>query len=176
MAHCLRVQPIHNDVTDDNVVGLEDSTGLVQPHGLIDFGDMARRFPLSLDLPPSHPPIPPSRSQCRSWLVAELSNTLVSILPHQPDSWRTVLEAVKAFHAILPLTEEEVSVLWPLVVLRGCQLNVGGEKLLAGDPANAAVQGALELAWLGFTCSSAVAFEEAETAVREVLGMLQGGN
>ncbi|MFZ0324256.1 MAG: phosphotransferase, partial [Actinomycetes bacterium] len=43
----LRVQVVHADVTDVNVVATRDSAGRPVPHGLIDFGDISRTWLVS---------------------------------------------------------------------------------------------------------------------------------
>ncbi len=55
----LRLQAIHHDVTDDNVVGQPDAAGRPIPDGVIDFGDILK-----------------------GWLVAELAVTCASLLHH----------------------------------------------------------------------------------------------
>ena len=52
-----------------------------------------------------------------------------------------MLPAVRAFHALRPLSPAEVAAIWPLVVLRGAVLVVSGEhqvQLDGGDNAYAA--------------------------------------
>ncbi len=144
----LRVQPVHGDVTDDNVVGERDDAGRVRPAGVIDFGDLAR-----------------------SWLVAELAVACASVLRHRPEAPLAVLDAVRAFHAVAPLDDADVAALWPLVVLRGATLVVSGEHQAALDPDNPSATGPLESEWSIFEVASAVPFDLAEAAVRDALGL-----
>ncbi|HEY8589165.1 MAG TPA: aminotransferase [Naasia sp.] len=105
----LRRQPIHGDLTDDNVVRVGDAA----MSGVIDFGDVAE-----------------------SWLVAELAVTCASVLHHNPDQPLAILDTVTAFAAEMPLTEEEADALWPLIVLRTAVLVVSGEQQVTLDGDN----------------------------------------
>ncbi|WP_429820046.1 aminotransferase [Ensifer sp. B1-9] len=114
----LRVQAIHHDVTDDNVVSQPDAAGRPIPDGVIDFGDILK-----------------------GWLVAELAVTCASLLHHADgDPW-FILPAVKAFHAACPLTEAELKALWPLIVARAAVLIASSEHQLSREPDNAYVEG-----------------------------------
>ncbi|MBC7314296.1 MAG: phosphotransferase, partial [Rhizobium sp.] len=59
LAGKLRVQPIHHDITDDNVVARPDREGRLMPDGVIDFGDVVS-----------------------GWLVADLAVTCTALLHH----------------------------------------------------------------------------------------------
>ena len=96
----LRTQPIHGDLTDDNLVAAPGSDAW----GVIDFGDVAE-----------------------SWTVAELAVTCAAILHHNPRDPLVVLDAAEGFHAAHPLTDAEVAALWPLVQLRAATLVASGE-------------------------------------------------
>lgn len=114
----LRIQAIHHDVTDDNVVSRPDAAGRPIPDGVIDFGDILK-----------------------GWLVAELAVTCASLLHHADgDPW-FILPAVKAFHAACPLTEIELKALWPLIVARAAVLVASSEHQLAREPDNSYVEG-----------------------------------
>ncbi|MGO4654686.1 aminotransferase [Ensifer sp. 2YAB10] len=114
----LRIQAIHHDVTDDNVVSQPDASGRAIPDGVIDFGDILK-----------------------GWLVAELAVTCASLLHHADgDPW-FILPAVKAFHAACPLTEVELRALWPLIVARAAVLVASSEHQLSREPDNAYVEG-----------------------------------
>jgi 4-aminobutyrate aminotransferase-like enzyme len=113
----LPLQAVHLDLTDDNVVCTTDR-GIRMPDGMIDFGDVTA-----------------------SWAVSELAITISSILHHAGAEPASVLPAVRAFHALRPLSPAEVAALWPLVVLRGAVLVVSGEhqvQIDGGDNAYAA--------------------------------------
>jgi 4-aminobutyrate aminotransferase-like enzyme/Ser/Thr protein kinase RdoA (MazF antagonist) len=98
----LRTQAIHGDLTDDNIVA--DPNDPDAPWGVIDFGDVAT-----------------------SWLVAELAVGCAAMLHHNPSDPLVILEAVAAFHDVVPLTDPELDALWPLVQLRAATLVASGE-------------------------------------------------
>jgi len=148
VAEQLRVQAIHGDVTDDNVVGRRDDASRVRPDGIIDFGDLTR-----------------------SWLVADLAVTCASVLRHHPDEPFRVLAAVRAFHAVASLHDHDVEALWPLVVLRGAVLVASGEHQAALDPDNPSATGPLESEWRIFHAARTVPFDLAEAVVREALDL-----
>jgi 4-aminobutyrate aminotransferase-like enzyme len=113
-------QAVHGDITDDNVVcSVRD--GLRTPDGVIDFGDLTS-----------------------SWAVGELAVAITSVLRHAEAEPCSVLPAVRAFHAVRPLSAAEATVLWPLVVLRAAVLVVSGEQQAMLDSGNEYVNGALE--------------------------------
>lgn len=141
----LRVQAIHGDITDDNVMG-EHREGRLAPTGVIDFGDIAD-----------------------GWLVAELAVTLSSVLNHVADL-DDVLPAIAAFNEQVPLTDDEVSALWPLVVLRGAVLVVSGEYQLRIDGGNDYAAERTDHEWRLFEAAAGWDWDDAEVAIRSVLG------
>ncbi|MCH2743528.1 phosphotransferase, partial [Listeria monocytogenes] len=78
----LRVQAVHGDVTDDNIVLGDDGPGV------IDFGDVAD-----------------------GWLVAELAATVASALHHVPDDPLAVRDVIEAFHEESPLDDVDLAAL-----------------------------------------------------------------
>ena len=148
VADRLRVQAIHGDVTDDNVVGSYDEAGRLRPEGIIDFGDLTR-----------------------SWLVGDIAVTVSSVLRHSPDDPWAVLPAIRAFHEIVPLDEADVAALWPLVVLRGAVLVASGEHQALLDPDNESATGPLESEWRIFHTARSVDLDVAEAVIRAALGM-----
>ena len=121
LAADLRVQPVHHDVTDDNVVSHPDAHGQLVPDGVIDFGDIIQ-----------------------GWLVGDLAVTCASLLHHAEGNPFYILPAIKAYHAVYPLQEVEAKALWPLIVARAVILAASGEQQLAIDPDNDYVRGNLE--------------------------------
>ncbi|WP_244907024.1 aminotransferase [Rathayibacter caricis] len=105
----LPVQLVHGDLTDDNTVAGEGGA----PDGVIDFGDLGA-----------------------GWAAGELAITLSSLLHHADADATTVLRAAASYDALRPLSDAEVEVLWPLVVLRAAVLVVSAHEVLAGDPGN----------------------------------------
>jgi 4-aminobutyrate aminotransferase-like enzyme/Ser/Thr protein kinase RdoA (MazF antagonist) len=106
-------QAAHLDLTDANVVVSRSAGGSAQPDGVIDFGDLTN-----------------------SWAVSELAITASSVLGHAGAEPTSVLPAVRAFHAIRPLTTAEVDALWPMLVLRTAVLIVSGAQQELLDPDN----------------------------------------
>ncbi len=147
VADGLRVQPIHGDVTDDNVICSLRSDGTLWPDGVIDFGDLGN-----------------------GWLVAELAVTISSLVHHRPMEPLEALEAVAAFDRIVPLSDAEIAAVWPLVVLRGAVLVVSGEHQLVIDESNEYAEERTGLEWQVFESASALGWDEAEAAIRALLG------
>ncbi len=106
-------QAAHLDLTDANVVVSHSAGGPAQPDGVIDFGDLTN-----------------------SWAVSELAITASSVLGHAGADPASVLPAVRAFHAIRPLSTAEVDALWPMLVLRTAVLIVSGAQQELLDPDN----------------------------------------
>lgn len=140
----LPVQAGHFDLTDDNLVRGQD--GL--PDGIIDFGDVSY-----------------------SWRVAELAITLSGLLHHTGPLVETVVAAVRAFHAIRPLTPQEADALWPLVVLRGAVLVASGRQQTALDADNAYAVNALDREWQIFAVATSMPLPVMTEVIRSALGM-----
>ena len=143
----LRLQVIHGDITDDNVICTVAPNGHRIASGLIDFGDLGT-----------------------GWLVAELAVTVSSVLHHDPQNPFAALEAIIAFDALVPLLDEEISALWPLIALRGAVLAVSGEQQIGTDKDNAYAAERMEAELRVFTSASSVGWAEAEAAIRHALG------
>ena len=116
-ADLLPRQAVHLDLTDANVVATR-GVGAPIPDGLIDFGDLSD-----------------------TWAVSELAVTASSVLGHVGTRPTSILPAVRAFHAIRPLSRDEAAVLWPLLVLRTAALLVSDAQQAAVDPDNEYVTG-----------------------------------
>ncbi|GAA1906394.1 aminotransferase [Lapillicoccus jejuensis] len=147
LAPALRVGPVHGDLTDDNVVGDPDEAGRVRPTGVIDFGDLAL-----------------------GWLAGDLAVTCTSVLRRPAHHPLDVLPAVRAYDALLPLRDEELAALWPLVVLRGAVLVAAGEHQLALDPDNPDLAEPMEGEWHVLTSALSLDPDAAEAALRAALG------
>lgn len=80
LAATLPSQAVHLDLTDDNLIRCPDSRPPM-PDGVIDFGDVTT-----------------------SWAVGELAVSLSSMLHHDGIEPHYVLPAVRAFHAVRPLS------------------------------------------------------------------------
>ncbi|MGI5452704.1 aminotransferase [Streptomyces sp. CA-249302] len=129
----LPTQLIHGDLTDNNVVCEPAPDGRPMPVGVIDFGDLGL-----------------------GWTVAELAVTCTSVLHHHGAGPTSVLPAVRAFHAERPLGDEELAVLWPLVVLRSAVLVASGQYDVRLDPDNDYASDALDREWTMFEVATSV--------------------
>jgi 4-aminobutyrate aminotransferase-like enzyme/Ser/Thr protein kinase RdoA (MazF antagonist) len=139
----LRVQPIHGDLTDDNLVATSDPDAW----GVIDFGDVAE-----------------------SWTVAELAVTCAAILHHNPTDPLIVLDAAAAFHAVVPLTDTEIDALWPLVQLRAATLVASGEHQVALEADNAYAAQNRRQEWRSFAVAASLDVATMRTLLRHRLG------
>ncbi|AUX77705.1 MULTISPECIES: aminotransferase [Sinorhizobium] len=143
----LRLRAIHQDVTDDNVVSRAEKGGRLVPEGVIDFGDVLQ-----------------------GWLVAELAVTCASLLHHVDGDPFRILPAVKAFHAVCPLTEAEIKALWPLIVARAGILVASSARQLEIEPDNAYVQGNAAHEREIFDVAVSVPFELMDHAIHQAIG------
>ncbi|MGR2752777.1 aminotransferase class III-fold pyridoxal phosphate-dependent enzyme [Agromyces arachidis] len=144
----LPVQAVHLDLTDDNVVCTTER-GIRTPDGMIDFGDVTA-----------------------SWAVSELAITISSVLHHDGAEPASVLPAVRAFHALRPLSPAEVRALWPLVVLRGAVLVVSGEQQVQIDGgANEYAAAGVEREWRIFEQAASVPAEVMTAVIADDLGV-----
>ena len=139
----LRIQVVHLDLTDDNTVLGAD--GLVD--GLIDFSDLTR-----------------------TWMVSELAIAISSVLHHASAEPASVLPAVRAYHAVRPLTEPEVDALWPLTVLRAAVLIASAYRQLSVDGENAYARVRLDREWRIVNQALSVPAEVMTTVIRDTLG------
>jgi hydroxylysine kinase len=95
----LRAQPVHNDLSIDNIV--IDTTGQV---GVIDFGDVVH-----------------------TQLVNDLAIAAADQLSVDDDPLAPALDVVRAYDEIEPLLQEEIDVLYELIRMRVVQRIIGGE-------------------------------------------------
>jgi 4-aminobutyrate aminotransferase-like enzyme/Ser/Thr protein kinase RdoA (MazF antagonist) len=145
LAPLLPTQVIHADIADNNVVFDAADDGRFLPTGVFDFGDVMH-----------------------SWRVAELAALCASILHHRTATPASVLPAVRAFHDVQPLSAEEATALWPLVVLRTVVLVVSGHQQADINPANAYATTSLKHEWRMFDVGVSVPMEVMQAAVRRV--------
>jgi 4-aminobutyrate aminotransferase-like enzyme/Ser/Thr protein kinase RdoA (MazF antagonist) len=140
----LRVQTIHGDISDDNVV----TSAAGEITGVIDFGDVAT-----------------------SWTVGELAVTCAAVLHHNPRQPLVVLETIAGFAEVLPLTDAELRALWPLVQLRAAVLVACGEQQVALDGSlNAYADENRRHEWLAFTTAESLDPDRMLTLIRWRLG------
>ncbi|MFN3441728.1 MAG: phosphotransferase, partial [Rhizobium rosettiformans] len=149
LASELRIQPIHHDITDDNVVATPDASGRLTPDGVIDFGDVLY-----------------------GWLVADLAVTCAALLHHADGDPFFILPAIKAFHARYPLNEAELKALWPLIVARAGVLVASSEQQLSIDPDNDYVLGNIEHERTIFEVATSAPYPLMEAAILEAASAL----
>ncbi|WP_370290034.1 aminotransferase [Nocardioides sp.] len=140
-------QVVHLDVTDDNVV-VDASSGLIELDGVIDFSDLTR-----------------------TWTVSELAIAVSSILHHPGNDPVDVLPAVRAYHAVRPLSAAEADALWPLVVLRGAVLVASGCHQTALDGDNDYAETRLAHEWRICEQAMSVPLAVMTALVREAIGL-----
>ncbi|KAL1406803.1 hypothetical protein Q8F55_006210 [Vanrija albida] len=144
----LPIQPIHGDITDDNVVGARDALGRVRPAAIIDWGDL-----------------------CLGWRVAEIAVTVSAVLHHQgKDRAWDALPAIVAFDREAALTDAEIAALWHLVILRGAVLVASGAHQVALEPGNQYAKERMQAEWELFEIAAALDPRLAEAGIRAALG------
>ncbi len=140
----LPVQAGHFDVTDDNVLR---APGETVPDAVIDFGDV-----------------------CVSWRVGEIAVTVSSILHHDDATPESALPAIRAFDRVRDLTDDEITALWPLVVLRGAVLVLSGRAQVRLDDENAYASVALDREFRILEQAASVPLPVITAATRAALG------
>ncbi|VXB14328.1 4-aminobutyrate aminotransferase [Microbacterium sp. 8M] len=144
----LPVQPIHGDLTDDNVMGERGADTRLHPRTVLDLGDLAL-----------------------GWRVAELAVCASSMLHHEPERpWR-VLDTIAAFHADAPLSDAEARAVWPLIVLRAALLVASGWRQLEIDGGNDYARERIAGEQAIFDAATAVPLVEAVELVLDRLGV-----
>ncbi|MFJ9908801.1 aminotransferase [Streptomyces sp. NPDC101152] len=146
-AAMLPLQAVHLDLTDDNLIRCADSRPPM-PDGVIDFGDVTT-----------------------SWAVGELAVSLSSMLHHDGIEPHHVLPAVRAFHAVRPLSPEEADAVWPLVVLRAAVLVASGRHQAAVDEDNLYAKDALDHEWRIFEQATSLPLPVMIRLIRDATGM-----
>ncbi|MER7445896.1 aminotransferase [Microbacterium sp. NPDC097977] len=143
----LPVQPIHGDLTDDNVTGRRGDDSRLHPHVVLDLGDLGL-----------------------GWRVAELAVCVSSMLHHEPERPLRTLETITAFHADAPLSGDEALALWPLVVLRSALLVASGWRQLEIDGDNDYARERVAGEQAIFDAATSVPLVEATEIVRDAVG------
>lgn len=115
----LRKSVIHNDANEWNILTQNDHVT-----GIIDFGDLA------------YAP-----------LINELAVAVTYACYGKPDSLENAFPILKAYHAILPLEEKEISVLYYLIAARLCISVCNSANAKKNDPTNAYALISEEKAW-----------------------------
>jgi 4-aminobutyrate aminotransferase-like enzyme/Ser/Thr protein kinase RdoA (MazF antagonist) len=141
----LPVQLGHFDITDDNVIAAHAACAL--PDAVIDFGDVTE-----------------------SWAVNEIAVTVSSLLHHDGLTPADVLPAIRAFHSVRPLSEDEADALWPLVTLRGAVLVLSGRQQVRLDEQNTYADAALDREFRILEQAASVPPEVIGEIIRRALG------
>ncbi|MDU0344854.1 aminotransferase [Microbacterium sp. KSW2-29] len=144
VAATLPIQAGHFDVTDDNVLR---APGATVPDAVIDFGDV-----------------------CASWRVGEIAVTVSSVLHHDGATPESAFPAIRAFDRLRDLTDDEITALWPLVVLRGAVLVLSGRAQVRLDEANDYAAVALEREFRILEQAASVPLPVITAATRAALG------
>ncbi|MGI9125997.1 MAG: aminotransferase, partial [Mycobacterium sp.] len=144
VSHDQPQQVIHGDITDDNVVIGADG----HPDGVIDFGDLMQ-----------------------SWTVGELAVTVSGVLHHHGAEASSAIPAIRAFHAVRPLSPAEIEALWPLVVLRAAVVVVSGIHQNALDADNSYASARIDSEWRIFQRANAIPLDVMTAVIRDALGV-----
>ncbi|MFJ4159156.1 aminotransferase [Microbacterium testaceum] len=140
----LPVQAGHFDVTDDNVLL---APGETVPDAVIDFGDV-----------------------CASWRVGEIAVTVSSVLHHDGATPESAFPAIRAFDRLRELSDDELTALWPLVILRGAVLVLSGRAQVRLDDENAYATVALDREFRILVQAASVPIPVITAATRAALG------
>jgi len=146
----LRTQPIHNDFNIYNVLVDPGDTDRIA--GILDFGDMVRA-PLIDDL-----------AVAAAYQLDPAGDALAGIVPF-----------VAAYHAVLPLTREEVDVLFTLITARLVMVVAISGWRAARHPDNAAyLLRNNPLSWARLRACDRIGNDVAGAAFRRACGMNEG--
>lgn len=114
----LRRSILHGDLTAYNVLADRDRVGRWRVSGVVDFGDMTR-----------------------SYTLGELAVVLAeAVLPRSPRPLHAAVEAVRAYHALNPLSEDELAALFHFICIRLCVTVTSECQQLSLEPDNAYVR------------------------------------
>ena len=145
----LRRQVIHGDANDLNLIARRGVDGRAVPVGLLDFGDC-----------------------CRSWLAAECAVLAVSLCGRRPARViQDVTELVRGFHAVLPLTEDELAALPALMAARAALCAAGCEQQAVLEPDKPYAVAGAEEAWGELSAVAAVPDPLLHAALRGACGL-----
>jgi 4-aminobutyrate aminotransferase-like enzyme/Ser/Thr protein kinase RdoA (MazF antagonist) len=145
----LRMQVIHGDVTDFNTVCRHDASGRLVPCGLIDLGDMTRTY-----------------------LAGEAAVAAASLVWHEPArALQGIAAVVSAFHAELPLTEDELAAVFPLVLARCAACAVSTSQQAEVDPDNIYANDLIDIDWSNLEAAAAIPPGLAHATIRTACGL-----
>ncbi len=139
----LRKSVIHNDANEWNILVKDGSVS-----GLIDFGDLAH-----------------------SYLINEVAVSLTYVCYDKKDPLKWAKPFLAAYHQELPLTEEEISILYYLVAARLCVSVCNSAHAAKTNPDNTYAQSSDENAWKLLHRWLEIGPIAAEKAFRETVGL-----
>ncbi len=142
-------QVVHADVTDYNVMATRDRAGRMMPTGLIDFGDLMH-----------------------TWRIADVASAVQSLVLGDPTrALEVAIEVTRGYHEVLPLSDEEIEAVWPLIVARGSVCAVCEEHQAILEPDNPYAQEFLGGGWIVADAIEAVPPALAHESLRAALGL-----
>lgn len=164
----LRAQIVHNDANDYNIVVTKTSSPMgndaYQLSGLIDFGDIVHTTLIN-NLAIALAYCCCDTSTSKSPLCSAHVNLPLQI---QADfAHKTAFHLVKGYNAVMPLKEQEIDVLWWLMIGRICQSLASSAKRSDGEPDNEYLRVSEAPFWRLLEAISAKNFQEHASLARE---------
>lgn len=145
----LRRSIIHGDLTSYNLLVQRNAAGQHHLSGIVDFGDVLR-----------------------SYTVGELVVAVAeSVINSVPNALPAAARAVRTFHQVFPLRENELAVLFHLICLRMCVTACSSSQQLHLEPDNAYVAQLSQLDWLTLDRLQNIEPEVAHAAFRHACGL-----
>jgi 4-aminobutyrate aminotransferase-like enzyme/Ser/Thr protein kinase RdoA (MazF antagonist)/murein DD-endopeptidase MepM/ murein hydrolase activator NlpD len=142
-------QVVHADVTDYNVMSTCDPSGRMMPSGLIDFGDLMH-----------------------TWRISDIATAVQSlVLGDAARALEVAVEVTRGFHEAVPLTDEEIAAVWPLILARAAVCAVCEEQQAMLEPDNPYAQDFLGDGWIVADGLEAVPPALAHESLRAALGL-----
>src|SRR5262249_31366389 len=95
-----------------------------------------------------------------------------SLVWHEPArALQGIADVVSAFHAELPLTEEELAAVFPLVLARCAACAVSTSQQAEVDPDNAYANDLIDIDWCNLEATAAIPPALADAAIRAACGL-----
>jgi 4-aminobutyrate aminotransferase-like enzyme len=142
-------QVVHADITDYNLMATRDRAGRMMPTGLIDFGDLMS-----------------------TWRISDIATAVQSLVLGQPTrALEVAIGVTRGFHDVLPLSDDEIAAVWPLILARASVCAVCEEQQATLEPDNAYAQEFLGGGWIVADALETVTPAVAHEALRAALGL-----
>ncbi len=145
---CLRSSVIHNDGNDYNVLVKKSPGKGLEATGIIDFSDLLR-----------------------TQVVCEPAITAAYAALGKEEPFAAAVAVVKGYHSVFPLTEEELSILFPLVCARLCTSVCLSAHMHSIDPENEYILASEKRAWAVLHRFAGIDPGKAETAFFDACGL-----